>query len=160
MRAVQWLKRDRRDMGRYRQSYLYRCPHAACRNAVVEPPALPAAAALDWADLGTRVGDRPRPMRRRYPRQDRRRAGPLRPPYRHSKPPGTSAGPGTRAWPADMPLTTQTAQRTKALACPPLIVPAGGTWREEPAPATVPFPARTTRENDGVAFPRPARHPR
>lgn len=153
--AFQWWKRPGADMGKYRSQYLYRCPHAACRNAVVEPPALPAAAAIDWADLGTRIGDRARPMRdatrRRIAAGLARYAGPIT---------VEAAGhtferrPGTRTWPAGTaPLTTQSATATKALACPPLIVPAGGTWREEPSPATVPFPARTTRENDGLALP-------
>jgi DNA (cytosine-5)-methyltransferase 1 len=152
VRAVQWWKRPGQDMGRYRQQYLYRCPRHACRNAVVEPPVLPAAAAIDWDDLGTRIGDRPRPMR---PATRARIAAGL---ARYARPVTLEttwheSGPGTRAWPADMPLTAQTAQQTTALACPPLIVPAGGTWREEPTPGTVPFPARTTRENDALAFP-------
>jgi DNA (cytosine-5)-methyltransferase 1 len=130
VRAVQWWKRPGADMGRYRQSYLYRCPNMACRNAIVEPPVLPAAAALDWSDLGTRIGDRPRPMR------EATRAR-------------IAAGLARYA----RPLTARTTTATKALACPPLLVPAGGTWRAEPAPADVPMPARTTRENDGVAFP-------
>jgi DNA (cytosine-5)-methyltransferase 1 len=58
-----------------------------------------------------------------------------------------------RTWPVDEPLTTQTATATKALACPPLMVPAGGTWRDEATPVTEPMPARTTRENDGVTMP-------
>jgi DNA (cytosine-5)-methyltransferase 1 len=139
-------------MGRYRQQYLYRCPRHACRNTVIEPPALPAAVAIDWDDLGTRIADRTRPMR---PATRARIAAGL---ARYARPVTLEttwheSGPGTRAWPADMPLTAQTAQQTKALACPPLIVPAGGTWREEPTPGTVPFPARTTRENDALAFP-------
>jgi DNA (cytosine-5)-methyltransferase 1 len=119
---------------------------------VVEPPVLPAAAAIDWADLGTRIGDRPRPMR---PATRARIAAGL---ARYARPITLEAtwhdkGSGARTWPADVPLSTQTARQSKALACPPLIVPAGGTWREEPTPGTGPFPARTTRENDGLAFP-------
>jgi DNA (cytosine-5)-methyltransferase 1 len=154
IRAAQWWKRPGADMGRYRQQYLYRCPRYSCRNAVVEPPALPAAAAIDWDDLGTRIGDRARPMR---PATRARIAAGL---ARYARPLTLEAAghtferrPGARAWPADAPLTAQTATATKALACPPLIVPAGGTWRDEPTPGTVPFPARTTGENDGLAFP-------
>jgi DNA (cytosine-5)-methyltransferase 1 len=33
-----------------------------------------------------------------------------------------------------------------------LLTPCGGTWRKETTPTTQPFPTRTTRENDGVAF--------
>jgi DNA (cytosine-5)-methyltransferase 1 len=152
VRAVQWWKRPGADMGRYRQSYLYRCPGTACRSAIVEPPVLPAAAAIDWDDLGTRVGDRPRPM------SEATRARIAAGLARYARPVTLETtwhgeGPEARTWPASVPLSTITAQQTKALACPPLIVPAGGTWREEPAPATIPFAARTTRENDGVAFP-------
>jgi DNA (cytosine-5)-methyltransferase 1 len=152
--AVQWWKRPGADMGRYRQQYLYRCPHLSCRNTIVEPAVLPAAAAIDWADLGTRIGDRARPMK------DSTRARIAAGLARYARPITLEAAghtferrPGVRARPADAPLTAQTATATKALACPPLIVPAGGTWRDTPAPVTVPMPARTTRENDGVAFP-------
>ena len=63
MRAVQVWKKPGTDMGCYRRQYLYLCPHARCRNAVVEPAVLPAAAAIDWDDLGTPVGDRTPPMK-------------------------------------------------------------------------------------------------
>src|SRR5260370_11737945 len=127
--AVQWWKRPGADMGRYRQQYLYRCPNHVCRSAVVKPPALPAAAAIDWADLGSRVGDRARPMREatlaRIAAGLARSARPVvvEATWRDD------ADPGARAHPADVPLSTQTAQQAKALACPPLLVPAGGTWR-------------------------------
>lgn len=35
----------------------------------------------------------------------------------------------------------------------PLLAPAGGTWREDAIPVDRPMPARTTRENDGLAVP-------
>lgn len=154
VRAVQVWKKPGADMGRYRQQYAYRCPHASCRNAIVEPAVLPAATAIDWGDLGTRIGDRSRPMKPAT--RDRIAAG-LK---RYARPITLEAAgntfertPGVRTWPVDAPLTVQTATPTKAIACPPLLVPAGGTWRSEAAPGDGPFPARTTRENDGVAFP-------
>jgi DNA (cytosine-5)-methyltransferase 1 len=153
VRAVQWWKRPGADMGRYRQSYLYRCPNLSCRNTVLEPPALPASTAIDWHDLGTRIGDRARPMREAT--RARIAAGLARyaQPVTIDMVRTREHRDGVRAWPATVPFTAQTATPTKALACPPLIVPAGGTWREQPTPATGPFPARTTRENDGIAFP-------
>jgi DNA (cytosine-5)-methyltransferase 1 len=157
VRAVQWWKRSGADMGRYRSQYLYRCPRTACRNAVVEPPALPAAAAIDWADLGTRVGDRARPMR------DATRARIAAGLARYARPvvletTWHDSGPDSRAWPADAPLGTQSAQQTKGLACPPpLLVPAGGTWRghgpDGARPVTDPMATRTVRESDGLAVP-------
>jgi DNA (cytosine-5)-methyltransferase 1 len=123
VRAVQSWKRPGTDMGRYRAQYLYRCPHHSCRNAVVEPPALPAAAAIDWANLGTRIGDRRRPM-----------------------------APATRAR-----IAAGLARYARPAHCPPMLVPAGGTWRsrgtEGARPVTEPMATRTVRENDGVAFP-------
>jgi site-specific DNA-cytosine methylase len=44
---------------RYGKQYEYRCPR--CRAAVV-PPMTPSLAALDLTDLGTRIGDRKRPL--------------------------------------------------------------------------------------------------
>ncbi|RKE03003.1 DNA cytosine methyltransferase [Streptomyces sp. TLI_171] len=44
---------------RYGQQYEYRCP--SCHRPVV-PPAAPSLAALDLSDLGTRIGDRTRPL--------------------------------------------------------------------------------------------------
>jgi DNA (cytosine-5)-methyltransferase 1 len=54
-----WKRPDRRRIGKYGQQYLYRCPHD---GSVVEPLVAPAAAALDLDDLGTRIGDRSRPL--------------------------------------------------------------------------------------------------
>jgi DNA (cytosine-5)-methyltransferase 1 len=154
VRAVQVWKKPGNDMGRYRQQYAYRCPNAACRNAIVEPAVLPAAAAIDWADLGTRIGDRSKPMK------DATRARIAAGLRRYARPITLEAAgntferhPGVRTWPADGPLTTLHTTPSKALACPPLLVPAGGTWRSDAAPGDEPFPARTTTENDGLAFP-------
>lgn len=51
----------RRQVGRYRQAYLYLC--RTC-NKPVEPGWLPAAAAIDWSIVGERVGDRLKPKTR------------------------------------------------------------------------------------------------
>ncbi|MEU1099264.1 DNA cytosine methyltransferase, partial [Streptomyces sp. NPDC005877] len=58
VQAVQRFKQPGRDMGRYRQQYVYRCPQARCRNQIVEPETLPAAVAIDWTLPGQRIGDR------------------------------------------------------------------------------------------------------
>lgn len=112
--AVQVFKDHRRDMGRYRAQYVYRCPRTACRNAVVEPDALPASAAIDWHRPAKRIGDRAKP------------------------------------------LAESTLRRIKAgidRYWRPMLVPTGGTWRDEAAPVDQPMPTRLTRENDGVALP-------
>ena len=116
VQAVQRFKQPGRDMGRYRQQYVYRCPNTACRNQVVEPETLPAAVAIDWAIPGQRIGDRTKPL-------------------------------------ADKTLARIQAGLDKFAR--PLMVPAGGTWRNDAAPADEPMPTRTTRENDGLAVPPP-----
>jgi DNA (cytosine-5)-methyltransferase 1 len=121
--AVQVFKDPRRDMGRYRSQYVYRCPSVACRNAIVEPAALPAMAAIDWSIPAKRIGDRPRPLAEATLR--RIKAG-IR-----------------RYW-----LDADTAPGG-----PEMLVPTGGTWRDSAAPLTAPMPTRTTRENDGLAVP-------
>lgn len=61
--AVQaWKRPDLPGWGRYRAQYHYRCPHAQCRHAVVEPDTDPASVAIDWALPGQRIGDRTRPL--------------------------------------------------------------------------------------------------
>ncbi|MCX4094523.1 DNA cytosine methyltransferase [Nocardia sp. alder85J] len=116
--AIQVFKNADADMGRYRAQYVYRCPRVSCRNAIVEPPAMPAAAAIDWTMPGTRIGDRTRPLAEKT--MDRIRIGLRR-------------------------YATTT----------PMMVPAGGTWRDDPTPVTTPMGCRTTRENDGIAIPGP-----
>lgn len=55
--SVQPFK-PRREVGRYRQAYVYYC--ASC-SSVVEPGWLPAAA-IDWSLPGQRIGDRDKPL--------------------------------------------------------------------------------------------------
>jgi DNA (cytosine-5)-methyltransferase 1 len=62
VQAMQVFKTPGRDMGRYRTQYVYRCPSTSCRNQIVEPDALPAAAAIDWSIPGQRIGDRAKPL--------------------------------------------------------------------------------------------------
>ena len=116
--ALQIFKRPGSDMGRYRAQYVYRCPRVSCRNAVVEPPTLPAAGAIDWNLTGTRIRDRNKPLAPKT--MERIRVG-------------------LRRYASAMPM----------------MVPAGGTWRNEATQVLDPMSARTTRENDGLAIPQP-----
>ena len=154
VKAVQSFKKPGADMGRYRQQYVYRCPRVACRNAVVEPEALPAAVAIDWSLPGQRIGDRDTPLADKT--IARIEAGLAR----HAAPITLEAAghtferrPGVRTWSVGGPLTTQTATATKALAAWPMLVPSGGTWRDKTTTVAEPMPTRTTTENDGVAVP-------
>jgi len=56
--AVQSWRNGRR-WGKYRQQYDYRCPN--CKR-VVEPYIRPASSVIDWSNLGTRIGDRVKPL--------------------------------------------------------------------------------------------------
>lgn len=114
--AMQVFKTVDADMGRYRTQYVYRCPRVRCRNQIVEPPALPAAAAIDWTRTGVRIGDRAKPLAEKTMQRIMI---------------------GLRRYAAQVPM----------------MVPAGGTWRDEATPVTAPVPARTTRENDGLMIP-------
>ncbi|QIS09887.1 DNA cytosine methyltransferase [Nocardia arthritidis] len=118
VQALQVFKQPNADMGRYRQQYLYRCPHVRCRNTILEPPALPAAAAIDWSLEGTRIGDRAKPL-------------------------------------ADKTMERIQVGLRRYATVMPMMVPAGGTWRDQAMPITSPMSARTTRENDGLAVPAP-----
>lgn len=62
VRAVQSFKRPGAVCGRYRSQYVYRCPNAKCRNAIVEPGWLPASTIIDWTLKGERIGDRAKPL--------------------------------------------------------------------------------------------------
>ncbi|MFJ7417941.1 DNA cytosine methyltransferase [Streptomyces uncialis] len=116
VQATQVFKDPSRDMGRYRQQYVYRCPRSTCRNEIVEPDALPAAAAIDWSIPGQRIGDRTKPL-------------------------------------ADKTIKRIEAGLKKFGRPVPMMVPAGGTWRDTPVSVGEPMPARTTRENDALMVP-------
>lgn len=137
---------------RYGQQYDYRCPRVTCRGAVVQPYALPAAAAIDWAVEGVRIGDRTTPLAdktiarikaglRRYARQPFltiHRGGPDE----------------TRTNTLDAPFRAFTASsNATGLACPPLLVPAGGTRNRGAWPVDAPMRVRTATESEGIACP-------
>jgi len=57
-----WKRSDRRRIGKYGPQYVYVCDNGRHASAVVEPYVLPAAAAIDWDDLGNRIADRDKPL--------------------------------------------------------------------------------------------------
>ena len=59
--ARQWWKREGRRIGKYGTQYLYVCPEGD--HGQVEPYIMPATAAIDWTNIGTRIGDRARPLK-------------------------------------------------------------------------------------------------
>jgi len=54
-----WKKPDGLLIGKYGPQYYYVCSTGNHASTRVEPYVLPAASAIDWSDLGTRIGDRP-----------------------------------------------------------------------------------------------------
>lgn len=167
--AVQAWKPGR-SVGRYRAQYVYLCPI----GHQVEPYALPAAAAIDWALPGQRIGDRAKPLSpktiarieaglQKYAR------GPFMVERRHEyrvrsveEPISTLTAndttkalivpvegrDGKQAQPATAPIRTMTARAETAL-----VVPSGGTWREAATSTREPFSTVTTRETDALVVP-------
>jgi DNA (cytosine-5)-methyltransferase 1 len=148
VRAVQTFKKPGADMGRYRQQYVYRCPNAACRNAVVEPDALPAAVAIDWSIPGQRIGDRAKPLAAKT--LARIEAG-LK---RFARPLMVPAGGTWRsdAAPVTEPMPCRTTRENDGVAIPPLLVPVEGREAKQAAPATDPLRTQTARNETGLAW--------
>lgn len=147
-----WRRPDQRRVGKYRRQYDYRCPNQACRHSVVEPYILPAASIIDWSDLGTRIGDRARPLRaatmRRIQAGIDQFADPTMVTVNHDD--------GGRQYPAASgPLPARTTKTGDGLACPPLMVPAGGGWNDTATTVEDPLRTRTTRDIEAVFTPSP-----
>jgi len=118
--AVQsWKRPDRRPVGKFSPQYVYRCPSATCRHQVVDPFVLPAAAAIDWTDLGTRIGDRARPLAASTMR--RIQAGLDL--YTGTAPFTVPSGGTWRDGPAPvgLPMPARTTRETDGLVCPPFV---------------------------------------
>jgi len=148
--AVQSWKNPRGPkLGKYRQQYVYRCPNSACRHAVVEPYVSPAASVIDWSDLGVRIGDRGKPLAAKT--MARIQAGldmfaqPTMVNVNHDD---------IRTYPAaGGALPSRTTKIGDGLACPPMLVPAGGTWNNSATAVSEPMRTRTVREAEGVVTP-------
>ncbi|MEU4296412.1 DNA cytosine methyltransferase [Kitasatospora aureofaciens] len=111
VQAVQSWKNPDREWGRYRAQYVYRCPVPGCW-AVVEPWALPAAAAIDWTQPGQRIGDRTKPLAAKT--LARIRAGLAK--YARPLAVPVEGREGKNAAPVDDPLRTMTTRNETSLA--------------------------------------------
>jgi DNA (cytosine-5)-methyltransferase 1 len=158
VRAVQsWRKTGPgRRIGKYRQQYDYRCPNTTCRHSLVEPYVRPAAAAIDWTDLGVKIGERAEHKLPKLAANTLKKirlglemfAEPTVVTLTHG---GNEDGRGFPAGAA--PLYARTVKIGDGLASPGYLVPSGGTWRTDPTGLDVPMPARTTSENDALTVP-------
>ncbi|WP_406050984.1 DNA cytosine methyltransferase [Streptomyces virginiae] len=139
-----WNNENQR-IGKYRRDYIYRCPNTACHHAMVEPYVRPASDIINWGDLGTRIGDRRKPLADTT--MDRIRAGLAKFPY---EPSGINLvhgkNGGDRAFAVGrQPLPTRTVKQGDAL-----LVPTGGSWNTEAASVDVPLRTRLTRESEAL----------
>ncbi|WP_331756616.1 DNA cytosine methyltransferase [Streptomyces sp. NBC_01568] len=142
--------RNGRTIGKYGMQYDYRCPRPVCQNMLVEPYVRPAAAAIDWSDLGTPISSRTRPLAAKT--LARIQGGLDEYPERASLVTVNHGGhDGRTALPELAPLPSRTARVGEGLVVPHgMLVPTGGTWRTGGTALAEPMPTRTTRESDGL----------
>lgn len=157
VRCVQAWKHPERPWGRYRAQYVWRCPnHDGCKNAILEPAWVPAAAAIDWTQHGTRIGDRDRPLAAKTLARiqaglDRWATNPMTleaagNTYDSASP--NRGGNYFRIWPAIEPLRTLHTTASRAL-----LVPVEGRTGKEARTAVEPLRTMTTRNETGVLVP-------
>jgi DNA (cytosine-5)-methyltransferase 1 len=117
-----WKRPGAPKIGKYGRQYVYCCPNTSCRHAVAEPFVLPAAAAIDWTDLGTRIGDRKRPLAPNTLRRIKAGLEMFAQPVTVAVGGNTYERPGSgyvRAWPVrDAPMGTRNCTSEQALATP------------------------------------------
>lgn len=150
--------RNGHTVGKYRQQYDYRCPHSSCRHSIVHPYVRPAAAVIDWADLGQRIGDRkptatkPEGLSPKTMARIRRGAAMI------TQQPETFMVNLNHDWmraylPADGPMPTRSTRTGDGIASPPFQVPCGGTWNDRATVVAEPMRTRTANEMEGLAIP-------
>lgn len=148
-----------RSVGKYRQQYVYLCTTPGC-GTEVEPGYLPAAAAIDWALPGHRIGDRSRPLaektRARIAAGIARYWSPIHieaggNQYDAADPKHPQHGDPNayyRAWSVADVLRTLHTQESKALA-----IPLEGREGKDAKPMSEPFRTQTTRHDLAIATP-------
>ncbi|MGW2680907.1 DNA cytosine methyltransferase [Streptomyces sp. NPDC001436] len=151
VRAVQAWRKNR-TIGKYRQQYDYRCPNTKCRNSLIEPYTRPAAEAIDWTNLGKRIGDRTRPLAANT--IGRIEKGLAEYPQRASLLTLNHSGHDGRAMlPEQGPLPARTRKVGEGILIPSrhgMLVPAGGTWNDTGTMLAEPMRTRTTRDSEAL----------
>ena len=154
VRAVQSFK-PKREVGRYRQAYIYCCPRC---GGTVEPYWMPAATAIDWSIPGDRIGARDKPLAektlQRIAAGIARYWGPLAVEasgntYDAADPNHLNFGDPDayyRAWPTTDPLRALHTSNSKALA-----VPVEGRDGKDAAPLDDVMRTQTTRAETALA---------
>lgn len=126
VKARQWWKKQGRRIGKYGAQYIYVCPEGG--HGQIEPYVMPASTAIDWTDIGVRIGDRARPlakatMRRIQTGLDMLERGDFDREFVFSVNHGQGSG-GRHFDPAARPLPTETIKRGEAL----VVAAAGNTY--------------------------------
>lgn len=111
---------------RWGEQYDYRCP--SCSSVVI-PPRAPAIQALDLTDLGTRIGDRPRPLAASSMARVERCIARFREFPAVLMPAKALRGSERHPW---QPMGTQTSQQETALLSTGAVVVAAGNTYERP----------------------------
>lgn len=143
IKAVQAWKNGKA-WGRFRAQYTYRCPNVACRNQLVEPGWLPAAAAIDWTLTGQRIGDRTRPLADKT--MQRIHAGLRRYTSTQLVPAGGTWNDTTT--PITAPMRARTTRDNEGL-----LIPVEGRDGKEATPTSAPLRTLTTRNETGLLIP-------
>jgi DNA (cytosine-5)-methyltransferase 1 len=148
-------------VGRYRRDpnsnygqYWYCCERPGCGRRV-EPYVLPAAAAIDWSDLGELIGDRNEPLKPNTVRRIQAGLDEFAQPVVATVAGNTFERAGyRRVWPAfDNPLNTRSCTGTDALAVPPFMGNSNHDDDRLYRAGDQPLPARTTKIGDWVVNP-------
>lgn len=161
VQAVQWWKNPRkRKVGNYGRQYLYRCPVERC-HAIVEPYVAPAAAAIDWTDLGRPVHERKRQLAPATLRRIKVGLEMFGQPTVLTAHGNTYEAPGSgyvRAWPAgESPLMTRTGTPGDGLATP-FVLSTNHSDGRYYDPTARPLSTATGKIGEGLVIPDAASH--
>ena len=149
--------------GKYGAQYHYACP-VDFRHGRVEPLIMPAAAAIDWTDLGSRLGDRKRPLGDSTMRRIRMGLEMISNPALVAAGGNTydsASGSGNRYLRADdphrWPLPTQTTAAQSAIATITTLNHGdhGGDTSRSFDPTGYPLPTRSTKNGDALVMTEP-----
>lgn len=142
--AVQSWKKPANPWGRYERQYIYCCPRCGSK---VEPYMTPALVAIDWSDVGTRIGDRNKPLKAKTMQRIERGLEQYGNRYLVID---TSYAGGLRAVPVDGPLPTQTARQSLAMLTPWLTSTVGF---QPGCSVDKPMPTQTTCQSQALTIP-------
>ncbi len=157
--AVQSWKMRRglhpRRIGKYGAQYTYVCPAG---HGQVEPYVAPAASAIDWTDLGQRIGDRKRPLGKATLQRVQLGLDMIGNPALIGARGNTydrASGSGNaylRAWPTDTsPMPTQTTDAQHAIAS--FVMATNHDSGRHFDPTTTPLPTRSTKNGEALVSP-------